>query len=482
MPLAVAEVAVDQEPSFPRENSARVVWILAWPAVALNSLQVINTLLDRWFTGSLTDSALTGYGGTSVVTFLMFSLGLAVATGATALVSRGFGAGDTHQVKTGAQEALSLSIFGGILTGAVTALLAGIVSGAVLPPSDHQAQIEMTRFLVAYACGLPALTVIQTLAGSLRGIGDTRSPMYISGVKIFLHMTLNVLLIFPTRQMFGITIPGAGLGLMGAGAALASSAWISAIAYLLYIPRTPLGPLSPIMLPNLGWSLRILRIAVPAAVMSALRVFSLAAFTLVLKQVADASAAIAAMSIGFALESIMFMPSFGLSAAAAALVGQSLGMKRPERAERLAWTAAHHAALVTLCLAVPIFAGAMAISLNVTHGKIAISQESTALLRCLCLTEVFFAYTMVLVGAMQGAGDTVRPLWITVIAQWLLRVPSAIILALPSGFQLGGMVGLPLGFGLGAQGAWWSMAGTQAVQGVMAVAAFKAGHWKTEQV
>ncbi len=479
--MAVAEALV-QEDSFAHENSARVVWALAWPAVALNSLQVINTLLDRGFIGHLSAGALTGHGGSSNVTFLMFSLGVALATGATAIVSRGYGAENKPEYLRGAQEALSLAVYIGVVIGLITALVARFSAQLVLPPSDKEAQDQMTRFLLAYGAGIPSFFVIQTIAGSLRAIGDTKSPMYISGIQILLHLTLNIFLIFPTRHYGALTIPGANLGLLGGGIALATSGWIAATIYVLFLPKTGLGWLVPFKLPHIDWAKRILRIAIPACVMTSLRVFSLTAFTIVLKQVSDASSAIAAMSIGFAIESVMFMPPFGLAAAAAALVGQSLGMKRPDRAERLAWTAANHGAIVTICLAGPIFLSATFIASVMTGGKAAITAESASLLRFLCCTEFLFAYAMVLIGAMQGAGDTVRPLWITVGSLWGLRVPLALAFALPAGFKLAGTTPLPLGLGMGATGAWLSMSGTQGLQGVLSIFAFKAGHWKTEKV
>jgi len=81
---------------------------------------------------------------------------------------------------------------------------------------------------------------------------------------------------------------------------------------------------------------------------------------------------------------------------------------------------------------------------------------------------VLFAYAMVIVGAMQGAGDTKRPLWISVASLWGIRVPLAWLLA--------------LGFGLGSYGAWISMSLTQGIQGILCLIAFKQGKWKTAQV
>jgi putative MATE family efflux protein len=463
------------------ENPSRVVWILAWPAVALNSLQVINTLLDRGFIGHLHAAALTAHGGATNVMFLMFSLAVAVATGATALVSRAFGADEPSEVRQAAQQALGVAVFGGLVITAITAAISGATAGWILPAHAVEARGEMSRFLACYACGLPAIFVIQVLAGSLRGIGDTRSPMVISGIQILLHITLNFLLVFPTRHIGSVTVPGAGLGLTGAACALAASATLSAIAYVVYVRHTPLGRLSLVRAPKPAWVARVLRIAIPAAVMATLRVLSLTAFTLVLKQAPDAETAIAAMSVAFAIESMMFMPAFGLAAAAGALVGQSLGMGKPARAERLGWTASWYGALVTALLAAPIFVCAPGIVSVLVGGKVEIAREASTLLRYLCVTETLFGFAMVLMGALQGAGDTVRPLWISIFSLWGLRVPLA-VLTLPAGFALGGFVPLRFALGLGSNGAWIAMALTQGIQGIFAFFAFRHGGWKTKKV
>jgi putative MATE family efflux protein len=407
---------------------------------------------------------------------------MALGTAATAIVSRSFGAEDVAGYRIGAKESLSVSTIMGFVMGLLSALIAGWAAHWILPPNDHRAVELMTRFLLAYSAGLPAIYIIQALAGSLRGIGDTRSPMVISGIQIILHILLNFLLIFPARKILGLTIPGADLGLVGASTALSISAWVSALIYLGYAGKTPLGSQWRMTIPTAEWLMRILRIAVPAAAMAVLRVFSLTAFTLVLASVPNASDAIAAMSIGFAIEAIMFMPSFGLSIAASALVGQSLGMKRPDRAEKLAWVASHYAAGVTLALAAPIAIFAFPVAMGLVGGKEGIAREAASLMVYLCSTEVMFAYAMTLIGAMQGAGDTVRPMWISIIALWGLRVPLALFLALGKGAALASWLVLPFGAGWGATGAWFAMSFTQGVQGLLCIFAFRQGAWKTKKV
>lgn len=464
------------------ESASRIVWALAWPAVALNSLQVVNNLLDRVFLGKLEDSALTAHGASINVLFLVFSLAVSLGTGATAIVARAFGAGRRRECRVATREAFRLTVILGLLLAIATWFFAPAVSTWILPADDHRAIELMTQFVRQFSFGLPAIFIIQSLAGCLRGVGDTKSPMVISGIQILTHICLNFLFIFPSHRIGSIEIPGAGMGLPGAGRAMALSAWLSALVYMPYLSRTKLGPVMQFKLPKIQWSERILKIAVPAAVMSTLRVLSLTVFTVALAKADHGSAAIAAMSIGFAIESIMFMPAFGLSVAAGALVGQSLGAQDKPRAERLGWSAANWAALVTLCLAVPIFAGADVIAGALVPNKPMIERSAAELLRYLCLTEILFAYAMVLFGAMQGAGDTKAPLWISLLALWGLRVPLGWILTLRTGQPLFGSVVMPWGANMGAQGAWIAMSSTQAVQGVLAILAFRAGAWKNKKV
>ncbi len=459
------------------ERTARVVWALAWPAVALNSLQVVNSLLDSGFVGHLDKSSLVAYGGMTPVLFLMFSLAMSLATAATALVSRAYGAEDVAQYKMASRQSLAMSLFGGAAFASICWLLAPAFARGLLPREAAESIPKMAEFFRIYAFGLPAIFIIQALAGSLRGVGDTKSPMVISGMQICAHIVLNFILIFPPKQFFGMTLPGANMGLAGAATALAASAWMSAIIYVVYASRTRIGKQWDVALPKPEWIMRIIRIAVPAAVMSVLRVGSLTVFQLVLTQVPNGETAIAALRTGFAIEAIMFMPSFGLSMAASALVGQSLGMKQPDRAERLTWVAAHHAALVTFSLSLPIFIGAEGIATLMLGSKQEIVAEAAKFIRYLCITEIFFAYAMVMIGAMQGAGDTKRPLWLTIISLWMLRVPLAYLMALNASHTV-----LGIGLGMGATGAWIAMSATQGLQGILSLYFFKKGAWKTVKV
>ena len=464
-----------------KENSSRVVWMLAWPAVALNSLQVVNSVLDRTFLGHLDKSALVAHGGATSVMFLLFSLAVAVATGAGAIVSRAYGAKDVAEYRMASDQSLRVSMHSGLVVMLITIWTASPIAHFILPSTSLVATGLMVKFLTAYAIGMPAIFMIQTIAASMRGIGDTKSPMRISGLQIILHICLNFLLIFPSRHVGGFWIPGANLGLVGAGVALSTSAWVAALIYVGYVRRTSLGTIFTIKLPTKDWAERIMRIAAPAAFMASLRVLSLTVFTVVLAKVPNYEDAIAALSTSFAIESFMFAPAFGLSAAAGALVGQNLGAKDPARAERLAWVAGGYGALVAILMCAPVYIAAEPILRFMLGSNLGVVPEAVHLIHLLCYTEPLFCLAMVMMGAMQGAGDTKRPLIISLFALWGLRVPMAIFLCLPAGSILFGLH-VPFGLAMGSTGAWISMSFTQGIQGFLTAIAFKLGHWKAQKV
>lgn len=438
------------------------MWALAWPAVTLNMLQVINSLLDNFFVRDLTADSLSAYSASLAILFLMFSLAMSLASAATAIVARAYGAGDHHDVPKAAGQALVWAFLVGCLLLVVGELIAPHAAKVLLPADATEAAKIMVDFQRIYALGIPFTFMVQAIAACLRGVGDTKSPMWISGIQICIHICLNFFLILPKHGVF----PGAGLGVRGAATAMSLSAGISAILYLYFARRTGLGHVNLFQWPQKSWGLRLWRIGVPTGFMSIVRVGASAVLTIMLTHLPDGKTAISALRPSFSLESIMFMPSFGVSMAITALVGQSLGMKRPERAERLTWTGAHYSAALTVLLCIPIFVWAPQITSFFVEREVGVAHLSVVLIRCLCATEVGFAYAIVLTGAMQGAGDAKRPLWITIVSLWLIRVPLIAVLMVP----------------LGAIGAWYALGVSQAMMGGITAWVFKRGQWKLAKV
>ena len=442
------------------------VWHLAWPIIALNSLQVVNSLLDARFISALGGAALNASGAAQSLLFLFVSLAFAIAVGATALVSRFYGSSEPENMIKASRQTTTLSLLLGIAISILGYFSLPYICALFVDPGGA-AYREMLRYLGPVLVGIPAVYVFNNLAASLRAISDTKTPMVVSGIQILAHMALNFILIFPPRSIGGMQIPGFDLGIAGAGWAFAISAWISALLYFPASGRTVLGATWKLQKPDLTWVTRTLKIALPASLMTIIRVSSFAVFSMALKHTAEGEAALGAMRVGIAMESIAFMPAFGYSMAASALVGQNLGSKEPDRAERLAWAATNQAVIVMSVMAVVflIFAPqfAQVFIEQPEQRAIAISY-----IRIVAITEPLFGYAMVLTGAHQGAGDTGRPTWANFISSWLLRVPLVYLFA--------------VWMRMGSTAAWSVMALTQAVNGVIMIYLFRKGDWKTKRV
>jgi putative MATE family efflux protein len=449
-----------------RASANRIVWDLAWPIIALNSMQVVNSLLDTRFISALGQSALNASGAAQSVIFFLASMGIALGVGVTALVSRFYGAGQTADLIKASRQTTGLSVLIGSFIAVLGFLSLPFVCGLYVDV-DSPAYSEMLEYLGAVMVGIPAFYIFNSLAASLRSISDTKTPMVVSGIQIVLHIILNYTLIFPPREVIGITLPGADMGMAGAGWSFSISAWLAALMYFPATSRSILGATWKLQFPEWKWVVRTLRISLPASLMMVIRVSSFAVFSMALKHTGEGEMALGAMRVGIAMEAIAFMPAFGYSMAASALVGQYLGKKDPKGAERLAWSATNQGVFIMTVMAAVFFAFAPQFAAffidNPQQRDIAISY-----MRIVAITEPLFGYAMVLTGAHQGAGDTGRPTWANFISSWVLRVPLVYIFAV---FMK-----------LGSTAAWVVMALTQAVNGVIMIYLFKRGQWKEKNV
>lgn len=450
----------------------RIVWNLAWPAIALNTLQSANSLLDRKFLDLVGPSALAASGAAFSFVFLLFALAMALGTGATALVSRFYGADENLNMVKATRQSISLGVAVGTVAGAFAWFAAPWVASAFLDAAkDPLAYQYAIDYLRPVAIAMPALYTFNTLASCLRAVGDTKTPMYVSGAQILLHIALNFLLIFPTREvsMFGssFTMPGFGLGVAGSGISFAISAWFAMLVYFIVSDRTILGKSWKLQVIEAFWAARLTKIALPAAGQNMIRVGSMVLFMLALRHTDESSDALGAMSISLAIESIAFMPVFGFMIAASALVGQSLGMKDPTRAERLAWAATNQGVLLMVGMGLVLFFFADPLSSVFVSDP---DQRYLVMrfLQIIAITEPLFGYAMVLTGAHQGAGDTVRPTWVALISNIGIRVVFVWVFA--------------VWMGLNTIAAWWVMSFSQAVQGLLMIYIFKQGRWKEQKV
>lgn len=442
------------------------VMALAWPSVLAMLLQTVNSLMDAFFVGNLPNGrqalAATGIGG--IVVFLLISIAMGVTIGTTALVARFTGSGEHEKAVEATGQSVTLGVLLALVFGSIAYVGRGAIASALLgAPGASEAARLCAQFLAAVLPAAVALFLVNVLQASFRGLGDTRTPMRITLAMIATHISLNSVLIY---GRWGFP----RMGVRGAGTALAASLFVGAILYLFAVKRRQ--ELSEALTwlhlqPRADWAWRILRIGLPAALQAVLRTLALLSFQGMLVKAVEGEAGVAALQIGLRAEAIAYMPGFGYSIAASALVGQNLGAKNPGRAERTAWAATWQAVGVMIFMAILFYVFATPFSRLFTQDVL-VQRLGADYLRVNAYCEPFLALGMVLTGALQGAGDTTRPTVITFLTMWVLRLPLAFLVMFSLGYQ--------------THGAWISMGVSTSIGGLMTVWLFRTGKWKRIKV
>lgn len=438
----------------------RGIWILAWPAVLTMSLQSINNLVDTFFIGRLNDpAAIAAVGLANNIGWVIMTLMSSVNVGTTALVARFTGARSGKEV----HETVVQSMF---LAAAGSALIMMIIFSLMRPLIGTMSDDPAVRTLAVNYLTITILTIFPfflylTATSIFRGVGNTIVPLIVILATTVIKIGGDYILIFGTG-------PIPHLGIRGAAMATAGSQILGMILGGIFLLKSPIGhALHGNWRPQMEWMKRILRIGSPAAVQNLLRSVGSWVFFAILGHTAHATDAQAALAIGLQLESLAYMPGFGFNIAAATLVGQNLGAKKIDRAEKSAWGSARLGALLMGSIALGFFILARPLAALFTSDP-QVQEFAVLYLRINAVSEPFFALTMVLLGAFEGAGDTVPPTFITLFSLWAFRIPLAYFLAVQ--------------FNYGAVGAWIAMSGSVILQGILITLLFQRGSWKRKKV
>ena len=219
--------------------------------------------------------------------------------------------------------------------------------------------------------------------------------------------------------------------------------------------------------PNRALARRILKIGIPSALQGLFRNGSGVIYFKLVAMTAASTTAVAAYSIGSQIERILRTTSLAFSTSATALVGHSLGARQPEEAERRGWTTLGIAIVVILILGVPVAFFAESLMGFFTDASDVV-QIGAVYLYALVLAEPFLCAAVTSGGALRAAGDTMPALYYTIIAQWIIRLPAAYVLAFWMGYDINGIWAALVIFGI--------------LQGVLTVRKFGKGEWKERTI
>lgn len=433
------------------------VLFLVWPIIIASLLQSVVGIADMIMVGRLGAQPLAAVGMGRFIFMVVIIFILAVSTGAQALVARYTGAKDKEQVTWVVDQALILSVI-------VTALLATI--GLLFSPFFLRllgAEPEVIALGIPYMriifAGLLFMVLNFIINAILQGAGDTRTPLKIMALINALNIILNYLLIFGIGFFPQLGIIGAAWGtiiarFVGGGIGL----WV--LASDRFAARTLLHKRFKL---NLTLISKIIRIGLPAGVQGLVRSGAGMILMRFVAMTVHSTYAVAAFSIGFQIEAVSFMPGLAFGAVAMTLVGQNLGARKPERAEKSSSSAAALAALFMSGMGLLLFLFARPI-IGIFSTNSYVIDIGVDFLRIMAYSQPFLALIMVFSGGLRGAGDTMTPLKYTAIHGWLIRLPLAYILAFLLEFQTTGI--------------WWAMTISTITQGLATWWYFNQGRWQ----
>lgn len=432
----------------------RAIVLLAVPMVLEMVLESVFAVTDIFVAGRLGPDAIATIGLTESMLTVVYTLAMGLGIGATATVARRIGEKDADGAAETAVQAVTIGILVSIVLGTIGYLLAprllalmGAEPGVLATGSTY------TRVMLAGEASIIMLFLVNAI---FRGAGDAAIAMRTLWLANAINIVLVPMLVFGFGPFPRMGVTGAAVATTigrGTGALYALSRLFHRDSRI-RIHRRHLKVLPDVMA-------RLVRLSGSGT----LQVLIGSASWILLVRILSGfgSHAVAGYTIGIRMILFVLLPSWGLSNAAATMVGQSLGAGDPTRAERAVWLAGKYNAAFLGAIGVLFVIFAPAITTLFTTDP-NVHEIATNALRIMSLGFVFYAYGMVLTSAFNGAGDTWTPTWINLAVFWLWEIPLAWFLSHVLGW--------------GPRGAFVAVLVAFSTLAVVSAVLFRRGTWK----
>ncbi|ARV13498.1 MATE family efflux transporter [Gilvibacter sp. SZ-19] len=454
--LATAVKGSQQD--FTTGSIRRAIFMLSVPMVLEMMMESVFFLVDAYFVSSLGANAIATVGLTESVLTLVYAVAIGLSMGVTAIVARRIGEKDTEGARRTAVQAIML----GILVASLISVIGILFPKDILRLMGGQPDLieEGFRFTQILLGGNVTIMLLFLINAIFRGAGDAAVAMRVLILSNVLNIVLDPLLIFGWGPIPGFGVQGAAIATtIGRGSAV-----IFQLLILFY-----------------GWSrikVGFKDIVVRASEMINLVKVSLggigqfiigtSSWVFLMRIMAEfGSEVLAGYTIAIRVLMFTLMPSWGMSNAAATMVGQNLGAGNPERAATSVWKTGKYNAYFMVLVSVFYLLFAEGI-LKIFSDDPEVIGSGALSLRVIAAGYVFYAYGMVIIQAFNGAGDTKTPTVINFFCFWLFQLPFAYLAA--------------VSFGMGPLGVLLAITLAEVLIAAIGIALFRKGKWKSVKV
>ena len=413
-----------------------VIMALAWPTMLEQLMQTAVQYIDTAMVGSLGTQATAAVGATSTVSWLIGSTVSAFGVGFLSYIARACGAQDREAARKSVSQAVLMVLVTGIAFTAITLGLSRQVP-VWMQVEESIRDLAAQYFFILYLPMLPraASMIFGTV---LRAAGDTKTPMKIGVIVNLINVVLNFLLIYPTRQMtllgMTFTMPGAGMGVIGAATASAISFTWGGIHITVKLWKHPMvSPRGQSIRPDWTILRPCLKVALPNMLQRFGTSLGYVAFAAMINSLGEV--ATAAHTIANTVESAFYIPGYGMQTAAATLAGNAYGAGDGKRMKELARMFIPIEIGLMILSGGALFAAAPALmGIFSTSGEVI--ALGTTVLRMVALSEPFYGFSIIIEGMMQGVGRTRQPFIFNILGMWVVRIVGTFICTQMLGFGL----------------------------------------------
>lgn len=443
------------EKDYTSGSLGKALILLSLPMVFEMMMESIFAIADIYFVSKLGASAIATVGITESLITLIYAVALGISMATTALISRRIGEKKPNEAATTAVQA----IYTGIVMSTIIAI-PGVIYYKELLQLMGMTNFDYSSYAAIMLGGNMTIMLLFVINAVFRSAGNAVISMYVLIFANVLNLLLDPLLIFGFGPVPAFGIEGAAIATtIGRGSAVILQ------LYLLFTSDIQIKLKEVDLRPRFNLIFRILRLSAGGVLQYIIATSSWVAIMRILALFGDQ--VVAGYTIAIRLIVFSLLPSWGISNAAATLVGQNLGAKKPERAEKSVWLSARINAVIMGILGAILFIGAVFWVSFFTEDP-SVLKSGVAGLQIVSYGFVFYGFGMVIVNSFNGAGDTYTPTFINLACFWLFEIPLAYWLAIEQGW--------------GENGVFYSIPIAETMVTIAAVLFFRRGKWKTKEV
>ncbi len=446
------EALNSEHQDFTQGSIRKAVFMLAIPMILEMCMESVFAVVDIFFVSKLGAGAAATVGLTESCLTLIYSVAIGLSMAATAMVARRVGEKNPEGAAKAGAQALLLSFGVSVLISIIGIFYAADV--LALMGADESVVAMGTNYTRIMLVGNLVIMLLFLINGIFRGAGDAAMAMK----SLWLANICNIILCPILIDQFGLT---------GAAIATTTGRGIGVLyqLYHLFNGKNIIRIVRKHFIPNKEILSSIANIASTGTLQFIIGSASWIAMARIVS--GFGSDAVAGYTIAIRLLIFFIMPAWGLSNAAATLVGQNLGAQQPDRAEQSVWKTARYNAIFMAFVSVLFVVGAEFFVGLISHDP-AVTKTAVTALRIVSLGYIFYGVGMVMINAFNGAGDSRTPTWINLFWFWVFQIPFALLLSKV--------------LNMGTTGVFIAIVTTETCITITSVILFKRGKWKLVKV